>query len=303
MQKNTARRTFLRHSAATLAGSAFTGLPFRLLASPEKTTPLAASASIGEIIDSIKKACGEPIGDTVDTIKSGDPSQRCTGIASTFLATVGVIRQAVAQGANLIITHEPTYYNHLDDTGWLADDPVYAFKRRLLEDNGIVVWRFHDYWHQHEPDGVLHGFLKAVGWLPYLDEKRDFTCLIPETSLKELAAFFKGQLKLHRTFFTGDPSMRFRNVALLPGAWGGTNQIKALRRDDVEVVVVGEINEWETCEWVRDAVAAGLRKGLIVLGHAESEEVGMKYLVEWLQPRVPDIAVIHLPATDPFVPV
>jgi putative NIF3 family GTP cyclohydrolase 1 type 2 len=246
---------------------------------------------------------GEPLQDTVDTVKSGDPTQPCTGIASTFLATAEVIKAAAERNVNLIITHEPTYYNHLDETDWLEDDPVYEFKRKLLEDNGIVVWRFHDYWHRHQPDGILHGFLKAVGWRPYLQEDRQNTCLIPETSLKELAAFFKGQLKLDRCFYVGDPALRFRNVALLPGAWGRLRQIETLRREDVEVVVVGEVLEWETCEWVRDAHTAGMKKGLIVLGHAMSEEPGMEYLTEWLRPKVPDVAVYHIPATDPFKPV
>jgi putative NIF3 family GTP cyclohydrolase 1 type 2 len=39
---------------------------------------------------------------------------------------------------------------------------------------------------------------------------------------------------------------------------------------------------------------------LIVVGHANSEEAGMKYLVEWLQERLPDVPIAHVPAGDPF---
>ncbi len=298
MTHHLTRRTFLHRAGAVAAGAA---MPFWMLNT--QAPSLQTNASIQDVIDLIVAACGPPIPNTVDTVKSGDPTRPCTGIATTFLATTEVIRQAVARGANLIITHEPTYYNHLDETDWLRDDPVYRYKRALLEDNGVVVWRFHDYWHQHEPDGILHGFLKAVGWLPYLQKDKEVTCVIPETTLQELAAFFKAQLGLRRTFYTGDPGMRFRQVALLPGAWGRQKQLEHLRRDDIEVAVVGEVAEWETCEWVRDANSAGLKKGLIVLGHAESEEPGMAYLADWLRPRVPEIDVTHLPATDPFQPV
>ena len=54
--------------------------------------------------------------------------------ATTFLATRAVVQRAVDVGANLIITHEPVYYGHRDEVDWLADDPVYQAKRRLIDD-------------------------------------------------------------------------------------------------------------------------------------------------------------------------
>ena len=53
-------------------------------------------------------------------------------------------------------------------------------------------------------------------------------------------------------------------------------------------------------EYARDAVLQGRHKALIVLGHANSEEAGMKWLVEWLAPLVPDVPIIHVSAGDPF---
>jgi hypothetical protein len=37
-----------------------------------------------------------------------------------------VLQRAAARKANLIIAHEPTFYNHLDETAWLGDDPSSA---------------------------------------------------------------------------------------------------------------------------------------------------------------------------------
>ena len=62
----------------------------------------------------------------------------------------------------------------------------------------------------------------------------------------------------------------------------------------------GEVREWETSEYARDAVAQGRDKALIVLGHAKSEEPGMAYLVEWLQPLVPGVTITHVPVGDAF---
>jgi hypothetical protein len=73
-----------------------------------------------------------------------------------------------------------------------------------------------------------------------------------------------------------------------------------LRRDDVEVLVCGEVREWETSEYVRDAVSSGRSKGLIVLGHAKSEEPGMEWLAERLRLLLPEVAVFHIPAGNPF---
>ena len=69
---------------------------------------------------------------------------------------------------------------------------------------------------------------------------------------------------------------------------------------DVDIVVVGEINEWETSEYARDAARQKKSKALIILGHANSEEPGMKYLAEWLRPMVPSIKITFVPAGDPF---
>jgi len=64
------------------------------------------------ITEEIPKALWES---TVDTIKSGDPIQVVRRIITTFLATQRTIDYAVRHGINLIITHEPVYYNHLDE--------------------------------------------------------------------------------------------------------------------------------------------------------------------------------------------
>ena len=50
-----------------------------------------------------------------------------------MFATVEVVQKAIAAGANFIIAHEPTFYNHADDTEWLQHDAVYNYKRDLLQ--------------------------------------------------------------------------------------------------------------------------------------------------------------------------
>jgi hypothetical protein len=77
-------------------------------------------------------------------------------------------------------------------------------------------------------------------------------------------------------------------------------QIGMLSKEDMDVLVVGEVAEWETCEYIRDSNNLGMPKGLIVLGHAVSEEPGMAYLANWLTPRFKGLSIYHVPATEPF---
>ncbi len=289
------RRDFL--TALTVAVGVYAVRP--LAAHGKNTTP--GAMTIQNVIDLIIDAIpGAPQEGSVDTVKAGDPSQLVTGIVTTFLATAKVIQTARERGANLIITHEPTFYNHLDEVDWLQADPVYTAKRRLLDEHNLVVWRFHDYWHLHRPDGITTGALKKLGWQAYASPDELNLCLIPPTPLAELALFLKETFGAAMVRVMGDPAMTCRRVGLLLGASGGQRQIQFLGRDDVEVLVCGEVREWETTEYVRDAAQAGREKGLIVVGHALSEEPGMEGLVPWLQPRVPDVPVTHVPAGDPF---
>jgi putative NIF3 family GTP cyclohydrolase 1 type 2 len=45
------------------------------------------------------------IEETVDTLKTGDPTAEVKGIGVTFLATHNVIKKAVDAGINLLIKH------------------------------------------------------------------------------------------------------------------------------------------------------------------------------------------------------
>jgi len=60
--------------------------------------------------------------------------------------------------------------------------------------------------------------------------------------------------------------------------------------------MVGELSEWETAEYVRDALAKGDNLSLIVLGHIASEEPGSEFMLNWLKEKVPGIKATHVPS-------
>jgi putative NIF3 family GTP cyclohydrolase 1 type 2 len=100
--------------------------------------------------------------------------------------------------------------------------------------------------------------------------------------------------------FIGDPKQPCRRIAISPGASGGRAHIQLLHKEKPDLLIVGEVSEWETAEYIRDAQAMALPMSLVVLGHALSEEPGMEWLVPWLQPRVPDTKITHVPSHYPF---
>jgi len=239
---------------------------------------------------------------TVDTFKAGDPDTAVSGIATTFMASLDVLQRAAASGKNFVITHEPTFYNHFEKTDAIEGDKVLAEKRAFIEKHGMVVWRFHDHWHRRQPDGISQGMARQLGWEKYRSPDDPALYELPETTLRGLAEKLKDQLGASVVRVVGKPKMKVRVAALLPGAGGSVGQIRMLQRDDVEVVLAGETPEWETVEYVRDAVTAGKAKALVLLGHANSEEAGMENCAAWLKGFIAEVPVEFIRAGDPFWP-
>ncbi len=248
-----------------------------------------------QVIQSILKMTGSPlIPNTVDIIKEGNPSTPVKGIATCMFATMDVLKQAVDKGCNLIVTHEPIYYNHLDETVQLQNDPVFIEKKKYINDHKLVIWRFHDYIHSIKPDGILSGMIVKLGWEKYSVSDQLNQFLLPATTLKELAANLKKTFPQNAFYIVGNPEMKVSKVWLSEGAPGSRQHIELLERDDVDVLLTGEAQQWETYEYARDAVSQGRKKAVIFLGHINSEEAGMKYCADWLGTFIKDVPITFI---------
>ena len=273
------------------------------LAARSATSADSKTLTAKQVIDRIKAHTGGTWKKgTVDTFKAGDPNTPVTGIVTTFADTFDVLQRAAASGKNLIITHEPTFYNHQDDTRQLKIDPVYQAKLAFIQEHHMVVWRFHDHWHSPAMprDGIMQGMVTALGWEKFQDPANQALFTFPETDLAAFAAAIKARLNIRSMRVVGDPAQKVQHVFFLPGAAGADRQIKALELPVVDVLVVGEAREWETVEYARDAVSQHKPKGLIILGHVVSEESGMIYCAEWLKTFVTEVPVAFMPAGEPF---
>jgi putative NIF3 family GTP cyclohydrolase 1 type 2 len=238
----------------------------------------------------------------VDGIVAGDPSAVVHGVAVTTLATLEVLERAVAVGADVVVTHEPLYYDHQGDSlpDLLAErDPVHAAKAAFVADHSLVVWRLHDAWHDVRPDGVDAGTARALGWSldPEAAARGVALCDVRPTTLRALAEHVAHALGSTQTRFAGDPDRTVRRVGLDLGFRGFARNRALLRRDDVDAVVVGEAHEWETASYATDA-ARVLGTGLVVAGHLPSEQAGMRLFAERLAGVVDEVPVTFLATPD-----
>ena len=263
----------------------------------------AAAVIVQQIIDLIlKEVPNARTQNTVDKVRSGSADQQVTGIVTTMFPSIEVIEKTKSAGANFIIAHETPFYNNNDETEWLKDDDAYKYKVDLLNKYGIAIWRFHDNWHMHRPDGIAMGNLLKLGWEKFYDPQnpRLITLQQPMT-LKSIVDLVKKRLGISTVRVVGNLKEECKTIYLAFGYMDPRMQIPAIQKLKPDLILSGETREWETVERIRDGLAMGQKTSLLVLSHSVSEEAGMEYLVKWLQPKVPGMKIINIPSNNPFI--
>ena len=201
-----------------------------------------------QIIGRIRAAVGVPWRETtVDTFKAGDPDTLVTGIAITAMATLAVLRQALASGRNLIITHEPTFYAANDAPGAREDDPVYLAKKAFIDDHRLVVWRFSDHWLARKPNELTAALAEALGWTAGRSRDNDAIFTVPPTTLAAAAAHVRTRLGVRGGMrMIGKADHSIRRVAISPGTTPLLSAVENLQQADL--IVSGEPREWEAVD-------------------------------------------------------
>jgi len=82
--------------------------------------------------------------DSVDVVKYGDPEKECTGVAVTCYATSDVIRKAAELGVNLVVVHEPTFFNDRDHVDRLKGDSEMKLLIGCTEEETAIAEEFHN---------------------------------------------------------------------------------------------------------------------------------------------------------------
>lgn len=263
---------------------------------------LGQTFTVSQVIDIIiKEIPGAPFSTTVDQLRSGSMDQEVKGIVTTMFPTIEVIERTAKAGANFIIAHETPFYNNQDETNWLQDDDAYRYKVELLNKHKIALWRFHDYWHAHKPDGIIMGNLIKLGWEKYYDANKPRLLTLPSPmSLKVIAVRVKERLGISTVRVVGNVDQDCSTLYLAFGFMDSKRQIAAIQDYKPDLILSGETREWETVERIRDGLRMGQKTSLLVLSHSVSEEAGMEYAAKWLQLKLSGLNITHIASTNPF---
>jgi putative NIF3 family GTP cyclohydrolase 1 type 2 len=318
MKKNDlSRRKFLHLAGIGLTGMGLpavgpsgVGLPFtgRTFAGV-KTSPGTVdgdnlfSLTAGDVIDRVKAQVGVPWKTpTVDTIKGGNAGNVVTGITTTFMATLDVIQRSAAAGRNMIITHEPIFWNNLDLPDGLTDNPLYRHKMEVIDRGKLVVWRFHDHWHARSPDGIMEGQHQALGWDRYrnvaVEGINNGVFELPQTmTLREFAEDVARNLQSDNTRVIGNPATKINKVCNTSNHLRGS--VEALPFADAFIIKEAD-RENDLAEWCRDTVLSGQQKGFVFISHNRGEEFGMVNCARWLRTFIPELPVEFIASGDPF---
>jgi len=312
-----------RREFATLAAAAAAAAPFAFGQEPSAAAGLTAK----ELLDRITAHIGvawKP--DTVDGLKVGDPSTVVTGVVTTAMASLSVLRRAVEAGANVVITSQPTFYAKADTRtppvprgpgggppgaapatatamppapSAAPSDAVYAAKNAFIDRHKLVIVRLNEHWKLRDPDPQAIGLARAMGWTTHqiAGDARRYD--VPAVTVESLAAALRKNLGVGGGIrIVGDAKTSLRRIGVLPGSTPIQASLKLL--PEVDAIVAGEVREWESVEYARDYVAAGRKKALILIGRLSSEDPGMRVCADWLKTLAPGLPVRHIGVGDPY---
>jgi putative NIF3 family GTP cyclohydrolase 1 type 2 len=265
------------------------------------TPALSATLTAGEILNRMKQNVGGPWRDGgVDHFTVGGPDTAVRGVATVMMCSLDAMKDSLKAGCNFIITHEPTWWSHQDRLDELQDDPLYKAKLAYATRNNLVVYHMHDHWHALRPvDGIHVGTAAVLGWTQYMRKDSPRYYDLPPMTLLEMARHIQSRMNARTMRVIGDPAMRVSKMYASYGNFGGLSGAQILD-GDIDVMVIGEAQDWDLPMYAQDCISAGKKKAFIQIGHVLSEQWGMKYAAEWLGGFVKEVPCKFVPIIEPY---
>jgi len=141
-------------------------------------------------------------------------------------------------------------------------------------------------------------FAEALGWSKYRLRAEDGLYDIPAATAEQTVNAIRGRLNLRAGLrAVGDRKAAVRRVLLYPGVMPLATMWQ--RYSEVDLVVTGEVREWENTFYAADIFTAGEKRSLVTVGRVVSEEPGMRLCADWLKTVVP-LPAQWIGAGDPY---
>jgi hypothetical protein len=83
---------------------------------------------------------------------------------------------------------------------------------------------------------------------------------------------------------------------LYPGAMNTATMWR--RYSETDLMITGEVREWENTFYAADMFTAGEKRGLVTIGRVASEDPGMRACAAWLRSVVKEVPTRFIAAGD-----
>jgi len=232
---------------------------------------------------------------TVDRVIAGDAEKPIHTALVTWISSRQACREAVARGADLLVTHEPTFWNHRDDRS-SENDPHSLEKQREIDESGLVILRLHDSWDLFPGIGIPFAWAQFLGISDppaqisshRYQHRYDIAPLTAGEFAHRVAAR-TAAISEPAVEFTGDPEQTIRSVGIGTGC--GCDP-RVFQEMGCELAVVCDDG---IAYWAHLQRCADIGMPAVCVNHGTSEEPGMMSLAAYLRETFPAISVEHLP--------
>ena len=226
---------------------------------------------------------------TCDGFKHGAPDAQVRGIAVGWQSLQVALEEAHNKGLNLFITHEPTYYAHMDDDPDMRRSAPAVRKAEFLDRTGMVVYRCHDVWDVFPKIGIVDA------WSAFLELGKPIATAkyynlheVPTTTAWELAGRIANRVSALGEQSVGFVGPKWRTVSRLAVGTGAITDVRRMVELGADVVLATDDG---MAHWMHGAWMADCGLPLIIANHMTAEVPGLYELVEYLQGQFPGVPV------------
>ncbi|WP_417388041.1 Nif3-like dinuclear metal center hexameric protein [Gimesia sp.] len=235
---------------------------------------------------------------------TGDPAQPVSRILTCLTLTPDVAAEAIAEKADLIISHHPILFRPVQQ---ITSNSVEGKMLLALIQANISVYSPHTSYDSAE-QGInwqlaqLLG-LEEVGVLRPLNPSAEssqpeqgagrFGTLPAEFTLAQVNQLIKQALKIDALQFVGDPGLKIKRIGIACGA--AAEFLRDAHRHDCQALLTGEARFHACLE------ARALGMALILPGHYATERPAMEQMAELLQQKFSQLTIwASQKETDPL---
>lgn len=228
----------------------------------------------------------------------GDPEQEVHKVYIALDATEETVAEAVAEGADLLLTHHPMIFRGLKKVN--TQDFIGRRVVKLIQNN-ISCYAMHT---NFDVKGMAGLAAERLGLADC--EVLDVTCktqeseegigrvgrLAEEMTLESCVRLVKQSFAVDTVKVFGNLQKDVRTVAVCPGS--GKSVISCALRAGADVLVTGDIDHHEGI----DAADQGM--AIIDAGHYGVEKLFIPYMAQYLSERAKGVEVVGQPVKQPF---